>query len=494
MAGATGLILSFLAGIMVGRGVDTAAGEVQASRPAQEERIVEETPAPATPAAEDLSYAQRLEGERVDDALERRTASAPPATVADASRPAAAPVQAPSKPVTKAPAPRARDPGPPARRRRSSHGRAASGRHGRRRAGDRRRVLHDPGRRVQGRGERRIRRRPPQAEGLRGLRRRAGRPRTACSTCASAPTAPARTPSACRPACATRRSSSRSSSPSRGLRGQSEDASSPSDPARDLRSRGGPSPVIRFHVRSGWRSRAGPARAVLPEVRPRGRGLGGARAAADRARAARAAAGTGSGSGYLTGAVASLGLVYWTALVVTQFGGLPLRLGAGVMVLLCLALALFPSLFGWLAAGWVRALGPRALLLAPSPGWPPRSCARTRCSTSPGACSATASTRTCPCCRWRVMPPCTACRSWWRACRPCSPTWRSRPSRGRAAAPASSRRRCSPRSGRTAIGCCARRCPRPGRAARRPGAGLHPAGGQVGAGTRLAEHPAPPRR
>jgi apolipoprotein N-acyltransferase len=69
--------------------------------------------------------------------------------------------------------------------------------------------------------------------------------------------------------------------------------------------------------------------------------------------------------GYLTGAVSSLGLVYWTALVVTQFGGLPLPLGVGVMVLLCLALALFPSLFGWLMATWVRALGPRALLLAP---------------------------------------------------------------------------------------------------------------------------------
>jgi apolipoprotein N-acyltransferase len=69
--------------------------------------------------------------------------------------------------------------------------------------------------------------------------------------------------------------------------------------------------------------------------------------------------------GYLTGAVSSLGLVYWTALVVTQFGGLPLPVGAGVMVLLCLALALFPSLFGWLLAGWVQALGPGALLLAP---------------------------------------------------------------------------------------------------------------------------------
>ena len=69
--------------------------------------------------------------------------------------------------------------------------------------------------------------------------------------------------------------------------------------------------------------------------------------------------------GYLTGAVSSLGLVYWTALVVTQFGGLPLPVGIAVMVLLCLALALFPSLFGWCVATWSRALGPGALLLAP---------------------------------------------------------------------------------------------------------------------------------
>ena len=32
MAGATGLVLSFLAGVMVGRGVDASAGEVQAAR------------------------------------------------------------------------------------------------------------------------------------------------------------------------------------------------------------------------------------------------------------------------------------------------------------------------------------------------------------------------------------------------------------------------------------------------------------------------------
>jgi cell division protein FtsN len=104
MAGATGLILSFLAGIMVGRGVDGATGEVQASRPAQEERIVDETPAPQTPAAEDLGYAQRLEGERVDDSLERPRATASPVAVADAGRP---PAPAAVPPVTTAPKPQA---------------------------------------------------------------------------------------------------------------------------------------------------------------------------------------------------------------------------------------------------------------------------------------------------------------------------------------------------------------------------------------------------
>ncbi len=91
MAGATGLILSFLAGIMVGRGVDGAAGEVQASRPMAEERLVEETPQRAAPAAEDLGYAKRLEGDRVDDTLERPRVSAPPATLAAAGRRDAAP-------------------------------------------------------------------------------------------------------------------------------------------------------------------------------------------------------------------------------------------------------------------------------------------------------------------------------------------------------------------------------------------------------------------
>jgi hypothetical protein len=50
MAGAAGLVLSFLAGVMVGRGVEggTAAAE---TRPVTEERVVaEQSPAPRPPA------------------------------------------------------------------------------------------------------------------------------------------------------------------------------------------------------------------------------------------------------------------------------------------------------------------------------------------------------------------------------------------------------------------------------------------------------------
>jgi cell division septation protein DedD len=87
MAGATGLILSFLAGVMVGRGVD-AAGEVQAARAPVEERVVEETPVPAPPApAEDLTYAQRLESEKPDDRLERPAAKTAAADTPSRSTP-----------------------------------------------------------------------------------------------------------------------------------------------------------------------------------------------------------------------------------------------------------------------------------------------------------------------------------------------------------------------------------------------------------------------
>lgn len=73
----------------------------------------------------------------------------------------------------------------------------------------------------------------------------------------------------------------------------------------------------------------------------------------------------GARLGYVTGAVAGVGLLYWTSFVIVQFGGLPLAVGAMVMGLLCLAVALFPALFGWLVARWSLRFGTAALLLAP---------------------------------------------------------------------------------------------------------------------------------
>jgi cell division septation protein DedD len=119
MAGATGLILSFLAGVMVGRGVD-AASEVQAARPLVEDRVVTEEPAARPlPAAEDLSYSQRLESDRVDDSLEKpakpadagpRAAASPPSAkpapgVAGAAPEPAAEKPAPGKSAAPKPAP-----------------------------------------------------------------------------------------------------------------------------------------------------------------------------------------------------------------------------------------------------------------------------------------------------------------------------------------------------------------------------------------------------
>jgi apolipoprotein N-acyltransferase len=71
------------------------------------------------------------------------------------------------------------------------------------------------------------------------------------------------------------------------------------------------------------------------------------------------------GLGYLTGVVSSLGLLYWTSLVVVQYGGLSLALGIAAMVLLCLAFAVGHGLTTWLAARWLVRWGTPALLLAP---------------------------------------------------------------------------------------------------------------------------------
>jgi apolipoprotein N-acyltransferase len=69
--------------------------------------------------------------------------------------------------------------------------------------------------------------------------------------------------------------------------------------------------------------------------------------------------------GYLTGAVSALGLLYWTSLVVVQYGGLPLVAGALIMLALCLAFALFPLLFGWATGRLVARFGSAGLLGTP---------------------------------------------------------------------------------------------------------------------------------
>jgi len=106
LAGATGLVLSFLAGVMVGRGVDQTASAAEAAQVAHalpEDRIVtEEPPAttkPAPPAAEDLTYAQRLESDKVDDTL-----ASGPALAASASSkpPVTTPAAKPAQPNTPA--------------------------------------------------------------------------------------------------------------------------------------------------------------------------------------------------------------------------------------------------------------------------------------------------------------------------------------------------------------------------------------------------------
>ena len=69
--------------------------------------------------------------------------------------------------------------------------------------------------------------------------------------------------------------------------------------------------------------------------------------------------------GYVTGAVSSIGLLYWTALVVIQYGGLALPVGLLVMVALCLAFSVFHALFGWGTARLAATFGPVGLLGAP---------------------------------------------------------------------------------------------------------------------------------
>jgi cell division septation protein DedD len=106
MAGAAGLILSFLAGVMVGRGVEGGAATATDARPVAEERIVaEQSPAPAaaTPAPSDFSYPQRLESDRAEEGIEK-TRPARSATPTPAALPTVAPARPSPTPAAKAPA------------------------------------------------------------------------------------------------------------------------------------------------------------------------------------------------------------------------------------------------------------------------------------------------------------------------------------------------------------------------------------------------------
>ena len=78
-----------------------------------------------------------------------------------------------------------------------------------------------------------------------------------------------------------------------------------------------------------------------------------------------AGGGRGLRLGYLAGLVSSLGILYWTSLVVIQYGGLSLPVGIAVMTLLCLAVAGFPALFGWAVGRADAAFGPAGLFAAP---------------------------------------------------------------------------------------------------------------------------------
>jgi DedD protein len=98
MAGAAGLILSFLAGVMVGRGVDPAAGASVQAQQITEGKIVSEQP-PPTPS--EYSYPQRLEADRPSAALERPrpATTSTPAPSASESTPTPAPPRATPTPT-----------------------------------------------------------------------------------------------------------------------------------------------------------------------------------------------------------------------------------------------------------------------------------------------------------------------------------------------------------------------------------------------------------
>jgi cell division septation protein DedD len=104
LAGATGLILSFLAGVMVGKGVDAPTAEAR-DRPVRERVVPEE---PNELAADQLTYSQRLEDGEPRATLEPAPSPAQRSTVAATATPRpqpTAPRATPSPTPTPTPAP-----------------------------------------------------------------------------------------------------------------------------------------------------------------------------------------------------------------------------------------------------------------------------------------------------------------------------------------------------------------------------------------------------
>ncbi len=69
--------------------------------------------------------------------------------------------------------------------------------------------------------------------------------------------------------------------------------------------------------------------------------------------------------GYLAGVIANVGILYWTAITVLQYGDLNVAVAVVAMLALSAAVALYPALFAWLVGRWLRRLGTPALLLTP---------------------------------------------------------------------------------------------------------------------------------
>ncbi|MCL4818613.1 MAG: SPOR domain-containing protein [Vicinamibacteria bacterium] len=99
LAGATGLVLAFLAGVMVGRGVQ-APPDPAAAQPVREEKIVSEEPKPTPLPADSLTFPRNLESDKADDVLEKPAAT--PRTAATAV-PVATPTATPRPTATPKP-------------------------------------------------------------------------------------------------------------------------------------------------------------------------------------------------------------------------------------------------------------------------------------------------------------------------------------------------------------------------------------------------------